>query len=207
VRDIRVFADEFSRRQLDFAKLYPDRVFKTEVDALTADSGKLSNIEIAIRLIRLVAGGNVDHNALWLPSDWLCFGQLPILMRWCNEPSGYSLAVVAAAPAYSTAVGTRVVRIGSMTPEQLFTAVTPYIAQEKEGSLRVGSTAYLSNLGVLQYLGAAGPDAQAEFPLTRAGGDPFLLTLSKGDPPPNPDRPHENYSCRYLSDTKALVVR
>ncbi len=206
-QDIRVFADGFSRHQLDFAKLYPDRVFKTEIDALAADAGKLSDIEITMRLIRLVASANVGHNAFRLPSNKLGFDRLPILMRWYKEPSGYSLAVVAAAPSYSMAVGTRVIRIGSMTPAQLFTAVTPYIAHETEDSLRLDSTGYLSNLGVLQHLGAAGPDGRAEFTLAKPGGDPFALTLAKGDPPPNPDRPQENYSYQYLSDAKSLVVR
>jgi hypothetical protein len=205
--DIRVFADEFSRHQLDFAKLYPDRVFKTEIGALTADAGKLSDIEITMRLIRLVASANVGHNALRLPANQLGFDRLPILMRWYKEPSGYSLAVVAAAPSYATAAGTRVIRIGSMTPGQLFIAVTPYIAHETEGALRLDSTGYLSNLGVLQHLGAAGPDGRAEFTLAKPGADAFTLTLSKGDPPTNPDRPRENYSYQYVSEAKALVVR
>jgi hypothetical protein len=205
--DLRVFADEFSRHQLDFAKLYPDRVFKAEVNALTADAGKLSDIEITMRLIRLVASANVGHNAFRLPSNQLGFDRLPILMRWYKEPSGYSLAVVAAAPSYATAVGTRVTRIGSLTPAQLFTAVTSYIAHETEGSLRLDSTGYLSNLGVLQHLGAAGLDGRAEFTLAKPGGEPFALTLSKGDPPPNPDSPRENYSYQYLSEAKVIVVR
>ena len=192
---------------MDFAKLYPERVFRTEIDALSADTGKLSDIEIAMRLMRLVASANVGHNAFRLPSNKLGFDRLPILMRWYNEPSGHSLAIVAAAPPYSTAIGTRVVRIGSMTPAQLFTAVTPYIAHETEGWLRLYSSEYLSNLGVLRHLGAAGPDGRAEFTLAKPGSDPFSLTLSRGDPPANPDRPHENYSYRYFPDTKALVVR
>jgi hypothetical protein len=206
-QDIHVFADGFSRGQLDFPKLYPDRVFKTEIDALTADAGKLSDIEITMRLIRLVASANVGHNAFRLPSNELGFDRLPILMRWYQEPSGYTLAIVAATPSYSAAAGTRVVRIGSMTPAQLFTAVTPYIAHETEGSLRLDSTGYLSNLGVLRHLGAAGPEGQAEFTLAKPGGDPFTVTFAKGDPPPNPGRPKENYSYQYLSDAKALVVR
>src|SRR5260370_2411115 len=206
-QDIRVFADGFSRHQLDFAKLYPDRVFKTEIHRLAADAGKLSALEFTMRLIRLVASANVGHNAFRLTSNQLGFDRLPILMRWYTHPSGYSLAVVAAAPSYSMAVGTRVIRIGSMTPAQLFTAVTPYIAHETEDSLRLDSTGYLSNLGVLQHLGAAGPDGRAEFTLAKPGGDAFSLTLAKGDPPPNPDRPQENYSYQYLSDAKSLVVR
>src|SRR5260370_24512036 len=127
-QDIRVFADGFSRHQLDFAKLYPDRVFKTEIDALAADAGKLSDIEITMRLIRLVASANVGHNAFRLPSNKLGFDRLPILMRWYKEPSGYSLAVVAAAPSHSMSGRTRVLPVGSMPPAQLFSPIHPFTA-------------------------------------------------------------------------------
>jgi hypothetical protein len=63
-------------------------VFQSEIDKLSADAGKLSDVEITMRLMRLVASAHVGHNALWLPSNWLGFGQLPILMRWYDEPSG-----------------------------------------------------------------------------------------------------------------------
>src|SRR5262245_9602487 len=113
--DLKFFADEFPRRHVDFAKLYPRSGFDQELARLHAAVPKLSDAEITLRLMRLVASAGIAHTNVRLPVFKLGFQQLPVSFRWYSD----GLAIMAATPDHAQVLGTRVLRIGLMTPEQL----------------------------------------------------------------------------------------
>ena len=215
--DLKFFADEFASHQMDFSKLYPPTAFKSELAEIAANLSKLTDVEITLRLMRLVASANVAHTMVGLPIFRLGFRQLPLEFYWYSD----GLAVTAATSAYSAALGTRVLRIGAMTPDQLLTAVAPYISHENSAGLRDQSTGYLKTLAVLQHLGAAGADGRVEFTLAKPGGEPFTLTVSVGDPRVKlvsaldalqvtalyRKHPESYYWYEYLADAQALYIQ
>jgi len=90
--DLKFFTDKFSasgiqltrgiatRGAKDLDKLYP--TFKPDVTALNADIPNLSDQEIVLRLMRIVAGGNVAHNSVHIPINMGFFRRLPISLFW-----------------------------------------------------------------------------------------------------------------------------
>jgi len=217
-QDLKFFADEFAARHADFAKLYPQPGFNNELAAVQAEIPKLTDAEIVLRLMRLVASANVDHTTVYLPIFKLGFRQLPLSLRWFSD----GLAVVGATPDFTVALGTRVLRIGTMTPEQALAAVAPYIPHENDAWLRQSSPGYMQTVKILQQIGAVGADGRVVFTLAKPGGEPFTLAVTVGDPrveqvsmfdalqvPAALYRKHPGsyYWYEYLNDSRALYIQ
>jgi hypothetical protein len=215
--DLRYFETEFRNRHADFHKLYPEPAFKAEIERINADIPKLSDAEITLRLMRLVATANVGHTYVALPGGKFGFLPMPLSMHWFSD----GLAVTGASLKYQSALGAHVLRIGSMTPDQLLAAVAPYIAHENETWLRQQSTGYMGMLPVLRRVGAMGEQDQVAFTLAKPGGEPFTLDVEP-DPASSPvgmydvlpippalsgKRPASYYWYEYLPDSRALYVQ
>jgi hypothetical protein len=217
-QDLKFFAVEFASRQADFTKLYNQPGFDDELAAIQSETGKLSDADIALRLMRLVASAHVAHTSVGLPAFKLGFRRLPLSFHWYSD----GLAVIAATPDYAAALGTRVLRVGSMTPEELLAAAAPYISYENDGWLREQSAGYFQTVTVLQKAGAAGPDGRVTFTVAKPGGQPFTLTVAPWDPrvkqvsvfdgPGVPlalyrKQPGSYYWYEYVKEFKALYVQ
>lgn len=217
-QDLKFFADELAAHQADFAKLYPQPGFNRELEAMQAEIPKLTDAEIVLRLMRLVASANVGHNHVYLPIFKFGLRQLPLSLQWYSD----GLAVVSATPDYTAALGTRVLRIGTMTPEQVLAAVAPYISHENDAWLRQASPGYIETLKILQQIGAVGADGRVAFTLAKPGGEPFTLAVTVGDPrveqvsmfdalkvPATFYRKHPGsyYWHEYLADSRALYIQ
>jgi len=211
--DLKIFESQFGGHQKDFDKLYPG--VHDELEALRGEIGQLTDAEIELRLMKMVASANVGHNMMF-PTP--AFRALPLTLAWYAD----GLAVVGAGPDYASALGTHVVRIGSMTPEQLLAAVAPYIGHENDNWLKARSSALMKMLSLLQQVGAAGPGDGVPFTLTKPGGDPFTMVLAKGEArvkqvtmfdelhiPVALYRKHLDsfYWYEYLADSQALYVQ
>src|SRR5581483_2396895 len=173
-QDLNYFADEFPAKHIDFAKLYPQPAFNNELSALRSDITKLTDNEIVLRLMRLVASANVGHTYVYLPTLKLGFRPMPITFEWYSD----GLAIVAATPDNKAALGARVLRIGNLTPEQLLAAVAPYIAHENDTWLREQSPAFFQTVKVLKLTRAMGDDNRLELTLVKPGGEPFKLVVT-----------------------------
>jgi hypothetical protein len=215
-RDLTFFEDGFASHQKDFKKLYPG--FHQEVASIQADIGKLSDTEIVLRVMKLVASANVGHNIVYLPARQLGFQAMPLMLTWYAD----GLAVAAASSEYASALGTHVVRIGSMTPEQVLAAVAPYIAHENDASLRDQSTRYMQMMNVLRSVGAGDSSDNVVFTLAKAGGEPFTLSVPPAGPgmkrisiyeglhvpiPLYRKRLDSYYWYEYLEDSQALYIQ
>lgn len=176
--DLKVFAAEFPARHKDFKKLYSQPRFDNEIVALHQEISTLSDSRIALRLMRLVASANVGHSTVYFPEMRLGFWPTALTFKWYSD----GLAVVGAAPIYAEALGTRVLRIGSMTPEQLLAEVAPYISYENDTWLREQSPAYFRNVEILKQVGAIGSDGRIKLMLAKPGGRAFTLMTDPAGP-------------------------
>lgn len=173
--DLQLFASRFPADHIDFAKLYDRTTFDTEIAVLKAGIDQLSDAEITLRLMKLVARAKVAHTYA-TARPFRPFHRLPLALTWYSD----GLAVVGADPQYAAAIGTQVVRIGSMTPEQVLAAVAPYLSYETEAGLRAASADRLTMLELLQQVGAAGKDGPVDFTVARPGAEPFKISVAPG---------------------------
>jgi hypothetical protein len=216
--DLQLFAKQFPASHIDFPKLYPPAAFEGEITALRGNIASLTDAEITLRLMKLVASAHVAHTYVGTPR-LQPFHRLPLSLTWFSD----GLAVVGASSEYAAAIGKHVVRIGSKTPEQLLPLVAPYVSYEADTGLRTGVTDRLATLEILQLAGAAGADGRADFTVAKPGGEPFTVTVAPSDPATwkiqglydtlhiqeplfrkNSDR---FYWYEYMADAKALYIQ
>jgi hypothetical protein len=170
--DLTFFGEQFSDKQKDFGRLFPKDQFDRKLATLRESVSHTSDAEIILGLMRLVADGHVSHDSVRLGS--MAFHRLPLSLAWFSD----GLAVGAAAEEYKQALGARIIRIGSMTPEQLELAAAPYIAFENEIWLHNQSAIYLMIEEVLQHFKLTDPDGNVEITFAKADGKPFSLVVA-----------------------------
>lgn len=217
-QDLDLFQFALPQRQIAFYKLLPREQFEKEMSEIRAAVPHLSDRDIALRLMRVVAELGVAHSWIVLPeSGPLAFAHYPLEFRWFSD----GLAVVAAAPEYQSALGARVDRIGTMTPEELETNLAPYISHENKTWLRYQSSNFMNNVELLRSLELADASARVELTLTKPGGDhaAMQLTPAKSNftlvsartalniPPPLYARRSDLYWYEYLQDSKTLYIQ
>ncbi len=221
-QDLDYFANQFPQDEMDFQKLYPRQEFENQLAAIRQSVPKATDAELTLDLMRLVANAHVAHTHTNLPDgDTIHF--LPLDMHWYSD----GLAIVAAADEYRDTIGTRVVRIGSMTPKQLETAIAPYISYEMDAGLHVRSPRFMEMVELLQRLGLAEADGSIKFRLARPDGTEFTRKISPPAdghalgmsgmitfydalhiPLPFAIKQHEKkYWYEYLSDSQTLFIQ
>ena len=211
-------ADGVTRGQKDFGRLYPRASFNAAIRSLEADIPNISDEEIVLRLVRLWAGANVSHNVVRFPSGMGFSTRLPLNFNWYSD----GLAVDATAPEYSAAIGARVVKIGGMTPDQLLSAVTPYISHENDACLRDVAPDFISREAVLRHLGLLGQNGGVAITVEKAGAPQFTMSVTPSDPEtkqvtffdalhvPTPlcrSRPGKRYWYQRLEDSQTLYIQ
>lgn len=230
--DLKYFAAQFSaggttidfqrgissKGQKDFAKLYPAKSFQGALESLDTDLATLSDSEITLRLMRLVASANVAHTTVYMPLQFRFFRRLPLTLYWC--PDG--LGVLAASEPYVSAIGAKVLRLGNMTPEEALAAVAPYISHENDVWLREQAPGYLVTVAMLERLNLLGPDRRVNLTLQKPDGETFTLDVAPDDPrvkearleevlhTPTPlflSQPSSPYWYRYLEDSGTLYIQ
>ncbi len=172
--DLDYFARALPAEQKDFYQLFPRDRFEFSVAELKRAVPQLSDAEIILELDRLVASLGIAHTKVSIESGIgaQVFHHYPIQMRWF--PGG--LRVVGAAAEHRDAVGCRVSRVGSLTPEQAEAKVAPYIATENTNHLHALSPACLALAELMQHEKIA--DAAGRLQLTCLQADGKALTFS-----------------------------
>jgi hypothetical protein len=170
-RGIRIAGGIATRGQKDFAILYPK--FDSEMEALHSEVATLSDAEIVLRLMRLIASAGVAHNHVSMPLGMGFLYALPFNVHWFAD----GLAVTAATPEYSEALGARVVSIGGVKVEQFLADLAPYIPHENDTELRNGAPGLMISRGALDHFHMVGDDRRVTVQLERPGGDALTLTV------------------------------
>ena len=217
--DLEFFAQKFPSVQVDSAKLYPPAKFHDDVAKLEHDLPQLSDSEIILRLMRLVATGRMAHTTVD-PAGRLEFHSYPLKFFWYSDGP----VLTQAGKEYRSALGTRIVRIGSMTPEELESAVEPYLSHENIPLLHELSPDFMLNREVAEHFGLADKDGSIEFTLARPNAEQFRLRVapisSSADAklisvdaalhlstPLSRKNPHEWYWYEYLADPHLLYIQ
>jgi hypothetical protein len=207
-----------TRGQIDFLKLYPADSFNAGLKTLDADIPKLSDTEIVLALMRLMASANVAHNGVQTPIGLGFFARVPLEFHWYSD----GMAVTAASPEYSSALGAHVVSIGGKTPDRLLSEVAPYVSHENDTWLRQAAAGFLRSATVLDHFGVLGSDGLLSLTLQKPGAAPFTLSVKPGDPRvkrqslidsldvPAPlflSKTGTYYWHQYLSDSQTLFIQ
>lgn len=217
IQDLEFFARTFPAKQVDFPKLYDRARFRKEIDNLELAIPRISDSEIVLRLMRLVASAKVSHTRVY-PQEELEFHHYPVRFFWCSDGA----TVISAAEQYKPALGARIVRIGPMTPEQLEAAISPFVPHENQFWLHAKSPDFMLTREVADHFGLAKPDGSIELTLLRRGSQPFkvqiapsagdtsLISLSEALKLPTPlfrKRPDDFYWYEYLAGSHALYIQ
>jgi hypothetical protein len=172
--DLDSFARELPARHLDFFTLISKKKFDQEIRQLESELPRLSDGEIVFRLMRLAARVGVGHTRVSWPAGALAFRNYPLGFYWFSD----GLAIAAATPEYREAVGARVLRIGSQTPQQVQAAVAPFISHDNEAGLRGESPVFMRVAELLQYLRIADAKGQVRLQLAKPDGSHLLLQVA-----------------------------
>ncbi|HLY91906.1 MAG TPA: hypothetical protein VKQ89_01495 [Candidatus Angelobacter sp.] len=217
IQDLEFFARTFPDVQVDFPKLYNSKKFRKEIDQLELAIPRVSDSEIVLRLMRLVATGRVAHISVYPQAD-LKLHPYPVRFFWYSDGP----AVTNAKEEYKSGLGARIVRIGSMTPEQLEAAVAPYLSHENTPWLHALSPDFMLTQEVAEHFGLSAPDGSIELSLVRPTGEPLQLHITPAADYPTllsaaqarsapvslmNKRPGEAYWYEYLADSHALYIQ
>jgi hypothetical protein len=213
---IRVAAGIATRGQKDFADVYPN--FDTEVALIAETIPHLTDAEMCLRLVHLIASAHIAHNTVDIPLGMGFLIRLPVDFHWFAD----GLAISGATSDYSALLGARVLGIGGKTPEQLLSDLTPYISYENDTWLRVKSVDLMPASGVLQYFGMIDADRSVALKLEKTNGDVVAVSmpLASGNVkkigiadglhiPAVLYRSHPNswYWTEYLADSQTLFIQ
>src|SRR5438270_8856998 len=171
--DLEFFDQRFPSVQVDSEKLYPPGEFHEDVADLKRDAPSLSDYEVILRLMRMVAKAGVSHNTVETEGK-LDFHPYPLQFFWYSDGP----AVTHATEEYKLALGARIVRIGSMTPEELESVVSPYLSHENLPLLHALSPDFMMNREVADHFGLADANGVVEFTFERPGGKQFRLRVA-----------------------------
>lgn len=219
--DLAIFAKQFPASQFEFDKLYPRARFDEAMRALTSDIDNTTDAEIVLGLMRFVASAHVGHTYVRMPTSGpYAFHRLPIGLQWFSD----GLLVTATTDPYREALGLRITRIGTMSPELLEAAVATYISYERDSWLHLEGQRYMLTVEVLRALGQVDADGTVALTVERPDRSALTLHLSSIGWADRPNTtyvttarnlplsvaqrdPGRYYRYEILPDQKALYVR
>jgi hypothetical protein len=147
--------------------------FGAAVDGLLGRLAKLSDDEVAVEVMRLVAlvarGGRDGHTAAFSSA----FHVLPLQLYAFDD----GWFVVEADAPRADLVGARLVAVGGKPIEEVARAVAPLVTRDNDSNLREKLPFYLSMTEVLRALGFAGKDGSAALAFRARDGAQVEATL------------------------------
>jgi hypothetical protein len=171
-KDLRYLARELPSRHFNAFHTIGRETFAGEVARLDAAIPGMNGDEVLVGLMRIVALVGDGHTHLDLPPSFLRY---PMELQWFGD----ELRVVAAAAPYHTAVGARVLAIGSTPINDAMSRATQIVPRgENEGRTRLVATMQLTSPEVLHGLRLVANRQNAPFVLELATGERSPVTLS-----------------------------
>lgn len=170
--DLRYLARELASKHANAFHTVSRETFDAEVARLDAAIPRLNSDEVLVGLMRVAALIGDGHTHLDLPPNTLRY---PIEMQWFGD----ELRVIAAQVPYHSAVGARVISIGSTPIREVMERATQLVPRgENEGRTRLTATMQLTLPEVLHGLGVIEDRADAPFALELATGERATITFS-----------------------------
>lgn len=175
-QDIQYLRSELTKLHKNVFHTVPEDEFMSQVARLESAIPMMSDQQIALELNRIVASVGDAHTEYAI-GDSIPLHILPVDLGWFKD----GLYVRGAGEAYPEIVGAKVTKIGSMTAEEAYRAVLPYISHENESWARVKSSSYLN---VMEYLTAGGvieESGSASFTVSDGQDRIFTVNISPLD--------------------------
>jgi len=170
--DLRYLARELPKLHFNAFHAVSREAFAREVARLDAAIPGMNGDQVLVGLMRIVALVGDGHTHLDLPPSFLRY---PIELQWFGD----ELRVVAAAAPYQTAVGARVLAIGSTPIGDVMERAKQLVPRgENEGRTRLTATMQLGSPEVLRGLGVIADRANALFVLELDTGARATITLA-----------------------------
>ena len=138
-----------SRGQKDFEKLYPPSIFEPAIAELKGKLPELTNADVVLELMRIHAGAKVAHNSIGIPGTMGFEKRLAVAFNWYAD----GLVITSGSAAHREIVGTRVLKIGTKSPEEVLASVAPFIAQENQVWVRDQSARLMTLDPILSRIG------------------------------------------------------
>src|ERR1043165_9227212 len=170
--DLRYLARELPKLHVNAFHTVSREAFAGEVARLDAAIPGMNSDQVLVGMMRIVALVGDGHTHLDLPPSFLRY---PIELQWFGD----ELRVVAAAAPYQTAVGARVLAIGSTPIGDVMERAKQLVPRgENEGRTRLTATMQLGSPEVLRGLGVIADRANALFVLELDTGARATITLA-----------------------------
>jgi hypothetical protein len=154
--DLQLLAREVRRKAYAPVRPWANQEFETEVKNLDAQIPKLTDMQVVIRMMKLMRLVGDGHSGLLGSMSRPEFLQnLPVQFYLFKE----GLYVISADPKYKELLGAQVLKFGERTPDEVMRALDPLISRDNEiwpsqvGPYRMRSLPLLNALGLI-------PDAQ-----------------------------------------------
>jgi len=154
-QDVRYLASQLPRLHVDAFHTVGREEFERDVTALDAAVPELSDIEIVLEILRIVATVGDAHTQA-VPPATMALRLVPLRLYWLAD----GFYVVGATPEYQDLVGSRVVQIGDVPIRDVCDRVKPFVAHETESGFWIRSWLYLLSPNILRQLSVLG-DARA----------------------------------------------
>ena len=171
--DLEFFARELPRRHKNAYHYTPKAQFDAAIAALASRIDSLDCDAFAVGLMRIAAAVGDAHTRVYAPLEQVRL--FPIVVRTFGD----EVRVVAVAPGFEQALGTRLVKIDDTPSERFFPTLAPLVAQNENLTLAPAwADILLRNAAVLHGAGIiARPDA-ASFTFESDDGNRFAIDLN-----------------------------
>jgi hypothetical protein len=176
--DVAFFAAEARRLHVGFERPANAKEFTAAVADLTRRIPALPNDQILAGLQRLATLLHDGHSGLYIRNLPSSHRRLPVDFYWFDD----GMYVVGARDDHRDLVGSRVARIGKLTPVQLAEALAPYVP--RDNPMRIAALGIPFQLDYpfqLLALGAIEDTARVPLMVEDAGGRVWSATLTADD--------------------------
>lgn len=180
--DLQLLAREVRRKAYALRRPWANQEFDAEVRSLDAEIPKLTDMQITVRLMKLMRLVGDGHSGILGSMERPEFQQnLPVQFYLFKE----GLYVISADPKYKELLGAQVLKFGERTPEEVMRALDPVTSRDNEiwpsqtGPYRMRSLPLLQTLGLI-------PDAQkVQLTIRDMDGRTRTVSLSADATQPN----------------------
>jgi len=174
--DLAYLARELPARHKNLFFKISESQFRKQVSELDKRIPKLTEDQIMVGLMRLVASVGDEHTGIG-GGSYSDLPNLPLAMYWFKD----GVFVMSAAREYKSALGCRVTKIGSMSIENACAAVGELIAHRNEAQARKSAPFLLVSTVVLRGLGIAGRTGGVTLGFVDPTGKPKSLIVKPAD--------------------------
>ncbi|MEO7675122.1 MAG: hypothetical protein ABIU09_13700 [Pyrinomonadaceae bacterium] len=211
--DLRFLATELPKKHKDAFHRISREQFESSFAALEAKIPAMSNDEIVLGFVRILAQIGDGHTGLGWGSS---FARVPINLFWF----GKELRVTRVAKDYPRANGARVVKIGDIPVEKIYTLAREYLSQGESEQFVLSGSGHLFTYPVfLKIIGAAKETGKADYELVDLKGKTFSIEMATEPRVENPDWPvpyktvplylqklSEPFFVEYLKEARTVYV-